>query len=110
MPDESEDLAVTRNDDAGRYEIHVGEVLGGFTEFRPDREGRLVFPHTEIDPAFAGRGLGSVLVRRALEDLVARGETIVPLCPYVVRFLQKHEIAGLEIAWPKRVQTGGGGV
>jgi predicted GNAT family acetyltransferase len=91
---------VVRNDDQGRYEIRLGDVLGGFTEFRPDSHGRLVFPHTEIDPAFKGQGLGGILVGRALADVASRGETIVPRCPFVVRYLGKHEIADLKIDWP----------
>ena len=110
MTEPSEDVTVTRNDAEGRYEIHVGDVLAGFTEFFADSEGRLVFPHTEIDPAFAGRGLGAVLVGDAMKDVVARGETVVPECPYVVRFLQKHEIDGLQIAWRRGTRAGGAGV
>ncbi|KAA9106620.1 N-acetyltransferase [Microbacterium rhizomatis] len=101
-------MTVTRNDAAGRYEIHVGDVLGGFTEFRVDSRGRLVFPHTSIDPAFAGRGLGAVLVGDAMKDAVARHETVVPECPYVVRFLQKHEVEGLEIDWSRSGTAGTG--
>jgi predicted GNAT family acetyltransferase len=101
-PDTAEDAdqRVVRNDEAGRYEIWVGEVLGGFTEFEPDSHGRLVFPHTEIDPAFKGQGLGGILVGRALADVAGRGETIVPRCPFVVRYLHGHEVPGLQIDWP----------
>jgi uncharacterized protein len=91
---------VARNDEKGRYEIHLGDVLGGFTQFAPDSHGRLVFPHTEIDPAFEGRGLGGILVGRALADVASRGETIVPRCPFVVRYLRGHDVPGLKIDWP----------
>jgi predicted GNAT family acetyltransferase len=91
---------VARDDEKGRYEIHLGDVLGGFTEFAPDSHGRLVFPHTEIDPAFKGQGLGGILVGRALADVASRGETIVPRCPFVVRYLRSHDVPGLEIDWP----------
>jgi predicted GNAT family acetyltransferase len=91
---------VVRNDDENRYEIWVGEALGGFTEFEPDSHGRLVFPHTEIDPAFKGQGLGGILVEQALADVASRGETIVPRCPFVVRYLHRHEIEGLTVDWP----------
>lgn len=94
-------LTVTRNDAAGRYELQVGDALAGFTEFHRDRHGRLVFPHTEIDPAFSGRGLGGTLVEAALTDVAARDETILPLCPFIVKWLQTHEVPGLKIDWPE---------
>ncbi|MFI1094899.1 GNAT family N-acetyltransferase [Streptomyces sp. NPDC020917] len=76
-------------DDRHRYEILVDGRLAGFTEFR-DREAQRVFFHTEIDEAFAGQGLASTLVRQALDDVRASGKRIVPVCPYVAKFLQKH--------------------
>ena len=91
---------VLRNDEKGRYEIHLGDVLGGFTEFRPDSHGRLVIPHTEIDLAFKGQGLGGILVGRALADVASRGETIVPRCPFVTKYLRCHDVPGLKIDWP----------
>lgn len=101
-PDTGSDAAtrVVRNDHENRYEIWIGDVLGGFTEFEPDSHGRLVFPHTEIDPGFAGQGLGGILVGQALADAARRGETIVPRCPFVVRYLHRNEVEGLTIAWP----------
>ncbi|WP_375386250.1 GNAT family N-acetyltransferase [uncultured Microbacterium sp.] len=111
MTEPTEDVTVTRDDAEGRYEIRVGDVLSGFTEFRVDAEGRLVFPHTQIDPAFEGRGLAAVLVGDAMKDAVARHETVVPECPYVVRFLQRHDVEGLEIDWSHSgLDAGGSGV
>jgi len=111
-------LTVTRNDDAGRYEIHVGDVLAGYSEFSIDEQGRIVVPHTEIDPAFGGRGLGTELITRMLADIVRRGETIVPLCPFVRRYLRSHEVPDLRIddSFTRREESsgerrsGGGGV
>lgn len=91
---------VIRNDEARRYEIWVGDTLGGFTEFRERDGGRVLFPHTEIDPAFGGQGLGGHLVGDALADIAQRGEIIVPLCPFVQKYLRKNEVAGAVIDWP----------
>lgn len=99
MPSDHDTLTVTRNDEAGRYEIHVGEVLGGFTEFEATPNGELLFPHTEIDPAFRGRGLAGVLIENAMDDVARRGERIVPLCPFVRRYLEEHEVEGLDVDW-----------
>ncbi|CAG6392194.1 Pirin domain protein [Actinacidiphila cocklensis] len=73
-----------------RYEILADGRLAGFTEYR-DRGVQRVFFHTDVDAAFAGRGLASVLVQQALSDVRKSGMRIVPVCPYVAKFLQKHD-------------------
>lgn len=98
----TEGIHVVRNDAREQYEIVVDGTVAGFTEFVPDAEGRLIFPHTEIDPAFGGRGLGSTLVAAAMADVAARGETVVPVCPFVVKYLTKNDVPGLGIRWRPR--------
>ncbi|HWI31398.1 MAG TPA: GNAT family N-acetyltransferase [Microbacterium sp.] len=93
---------VTRDEAAGRYEIRVDGALAGFTEIEPDGHGRVIFPHTEIDPAFKGMGLSKILVREALSDAARRGETIVPLCAVVRKYLREHDVPGAVIDWPHR--------
>ena len=105
MPDSEDQITVRRNDEEGRYEIHVGDVLAGYTEFRADSRGRLVFPHTVVDPAFRGRGLAQTLVADAMTDTSARGETVVPRCPVVVRYLRANDVPGLIVDWPERVRA-----
>jgi uncharacterized protein len=95
---------VIRNDEGGRYEIWVGDRLGGFSEFEIDDHGRTVFPHTEVDPAFKGHGLGGTLVSESLADATTRGETIVPVCPFVRKYLRSNEVAGAKIEWPQRAE------
>ncbi|MFJ8748951.1 GNAT family N-acetyltransferase [Streptomyces sp. NPDC102441] len=85
------DTPVVRHvDTRHRYEILVGGAGAGFTAYR-DRDGQRVFFHTEIDDAYAGRGLASVLVREALGHVRDSGKRIVPVCPYVAKFLKRHE-------------------
>ncbi|ALJ22246.1 GNAT family N-acetyltransferase [Microbacterium sp. No. 7] len=98
MPDPTP--TVTRNDEKSRYEVHVGDTLAGFTTFQPDEQGRFVYAHTEVDPAFSGQGLGGILVGQALTDAASRGETVVPVCPFVVKYAQRGNVPGLEIHWP----------
>ncbi|MFB8403240.1 GNAT family N-acetyltransferase [Streptomyces sp. NPDC055912] len=81
---------VRRVDPRHRYEILVGDQRAGLTAYR-DRDDRRVFFHTEIDDAYAGQGLASILVEQALTDVRASGMRIVPVCPYVAKFLKKHE-------------------
>ncbi|MFE9650728.1 GNAT family N-acetyltransferase [Streptomyces sp. NPDC006365] len=72
-----------------RYEILVDGRRAGLTAYR-DRGEQRVFFHTEIDDAFAGQGLAARLVQQALVDVRESGKRIVPVCPYVAKFLQRH--------------------
>ncbi|MGV4981147.1 GNAT family N-acetyltransferase [Streptomyces sp. NRAIS4] len=81
---------VQRNDVKNRYEILVDGTRAGLTAYL-DHGAQRVFYHTEVDDAFAGQGLASRLVQEALTDVRASGKRIVPVCPYVAKFLKKHE-------------------
>jgi predicted GNAT family acetyltransferase len=81
---------VQRVDARHRYTVEVDGKAAGFTAYR-DRDDRRVFFHTEIDDAFAGQGLAAILVREALDDVRAAGKRIVPVCPYVAKFLKKTD-------------------
>ncbi|WP_234434439.1 GNAT family N-acetyltransferase [Streptomyces sp. NRRL F-5126] len=87
---QSSSRVVERVDDKHRYEILVDGELAGFAAFR-DRDAQRVFHHTEIDDAHAGQGLASHLVQQALTDARNAGKRIVPVCPYVARFIRKHD-------------------
>ncbi|MGI5141705.1 MULTISPECIES: GNAT family N-acetyltransferase [unclassified Streptomyces] len=81
---------VERVDVKQRYEILVDGRRAGLTAYR-DRGDQRVFYHTVVDDAFAGQGLASQLVQQALTDVRESGKRIVPVCPYVAKFLKKHE-------------------
>jgi predicted GNAT family acetyltransferase len=81
--------AVTDAADAHRYEIRLGDELAGFGVYHR-RGGRAYFVHTEIDPAFEGKGLGSTLVKGMLDHERQLGEPIVPLCPFVRTYVDRH--------------------
>ncbi|WP_433258876.1 GNAT family N-acetyltransferase [Streptosporangium sp. CA-135522] len=50
----------------------------------------IVYPHTVVDPEFEGRGVGSELVRVALDAARAEGVTIVPSCWFVKGWIERH--------------------
>ena len=72
-----------------RYELELDGRRVGLLDYRLDGE-RIALIHTEIDPAFEGRGLGSELVRFALDDASARGLAVLPECPFVPHFIRLH--------------------
>ena len=79
-----------RNDpEDNRYEIREGERLLGISAY--ERRGNtLVFTHTEVAPDSGHSGLGGTLVRAALDDVRQHGEKIVPLCPFVSGWIERH--------------------
>jgi uncharacterized protein len=80
---------VVDNPDQHRYEIRVDGALAGFAQYSR-RSGVVTFIHTEIDPAYEGQGLGSVLARSALDEVRGSGEQIVPLCPFIAGYIRRH--------------------
>ena len=80
---------VLHEPDHTRYLLRVDGEVVGVADYR-DRGDALVFHHTEVDRARRGHGLGGVLVRAALDDVRARGRTIVPTCWFVAEFVDLH--------------------
>jgi predicted GNAT family acetyltransferase len=85
-----EDAVEVVDDPTGeRYVLRRGGEEVGEVAYRrvPDRT---VLIHTEVDPERGGRGLGSRLVREALDAERDRGAVIEPRCPFVAHFIRKH--------------------
>lgn len=85
------EVAVTDTPDEGAFTIDVDGTRAGLTAYRdvPDTAER-IFYHTEIGDEFGGQGLASTLVKQALDESIAAGKTIVPVCPYVKGWVGKH--------------------
>src|SRR4051812_26321894 len=83
------EAAVRDNAELHRFEIVVGDVVAGFAEYH-DHAGRRTFTHTVIDDAYEGQGLGSILVRSALDAARERGLEVIPVCPFVRSYIARH--------------------
>jgi len=83
------ELTVTDRSDAGRYEVSAGDRVLGLAAYQRRGE-QIVFTHTEVDPDAGGSGIGSTLVRGALDDVRARELRAVPLCPFVRAWIDRH--------------------
>ena len=90
------DAVVTDRAEAHRYEIAVDGKVAGFIDYH-DRGERRALNHTEIDPAYEGQGLASTIARGALDDIRARGLVVLPYCPFVRSFIDKHREEYLDL-------------
>jgi predicted GNAT family acetyltransferase len=83
------ETTVRDNPEQTRYEIRDGDRLLGHADY--DRSGdTTVFIHTEVDPDAGEDGLGSTLVRAALDDVRAKGGSVVARCSFVRGWIERH--------------------
>ena len=83
------ELRVTRSEGEHKFLLLAGELEAGYITYG-ERDGDVILFHTEVDERVEGRGLGSILVSGALDDIRARGEKVVVLCPFARAYLKRH--------------------
>lgn len=54
-------------------------------------EGAIALVHTEVPPQLEGRGLGSKLVKAALDYAEGQGLKVIPQCPFVASYIERHK-------------------
>jgi uncharacterized protein len=80
---------VTVQKESDKFTVAVEEKTVGLTAYE-DHDNQRVFPHTEVDDAYEGRGLASIVIGEALAQTKAEGLRIVPMCPTVAEYVEKH--------------------
>ena len=80
--------AITDDAERQRFELALDGAVA-FIDYRR-RGDVLILRHAEVPPAFEGRGVGARLVAATLALVRARGERVVPRCPFVARFIERH--------------------
>jgi predicted GNAT family acetyltransferase len=79
---------VRNNTAQNRFELDVdGHQAVAYYRMAP---GVLTFVHTEVPQELSGRGIGTKLIRGALDMVRAQGLKVVPQCPFVSAFMGKH--------------------
>jgi len=94
------DLTLENNSQHLRYEAKQGEAVVAFAEYRLVASA-VMFTHTEVEQNQEGRGIGSELIRFALEDVKAKGLIVIPMCPFVAAYIQRHLEEYLSLVHPQ---------
>lgn len=90
MTEEEHQVEIRDDEDDHAYVISVDGQQAGKAVYHL-RGGRHFFVHTEIDSDFDGLGLGSKLVRYALDDVREKGGVVVPICPFFAAYIKRHD-------------------
>jgi uncharacterized protein len=71
-----------------RFELDVeGHVAKSFYRIE---NGVITFIHTEVPPELGGKGVGSRLIKGALDQVRANGLKVIAECPFVKAYIEKH--------------------
>jgi predicted GNAT family acetyltransferase len=71
-----------------RFELEVEGHLAK-TYYRIE-DGVITFIHTAVPPELGGKGVGSRLIKGALDLVRARGLKVIAECPFVKAYIEKH--------------------
>ena len=79
---------IVNNKAQQRYELAVeGHIAATYYKV----EGKIItFVHTEVPPELSGKGIGSKLIRGALDQVRADGFKVIAQCPFVKAFIEKN--------------------
>jgi predicted GNAT family acetyltransferase len=82
-------ITVTDAADRQRFEAHDDGKLAGFAAYIRTSD-LVVYPHTEVEPAFEGKGVGGALARAALDDARDRKLRVLVTCPFISGWMLRH--------------------
>ncbi|MCZ2830157.1 GNAT family N-acetyltransferase [Modestobacter sp. VKM Ac-2986] len=83
------EITVVDVPERGRFEIRDDDRVVGFATYHVDGE-LMTLPHTEVDPAMGGRGLGTRLVAGVLTSARERHLHVLPYCSFIRKYLLEH--------------------
>jgi predicted GNAT family acetyltransferase len=82
-------ISFNKNGELNRFEIYSDGELAGFADFRVENQ-TISYTHTEIDPRFGGQGLGSQLIKEALDEALEQNLEVAPYCSFVSAYIKKN--------------------
>jgi predicted GNAT family acetyltransferase len=79
---------IVNNKAQHRYELTVDGHLAA--TYYSVTGGVITFIHTEVPPELGGKGIGSQLIKGALDQVRAAGLKVIAQCPFVKAYIENH--------------------
>jgi len=81
-------LSVTNNEQENRFEAeHEGKTA--FIKYET-QDDIFNLTHTEVPKEIEGKGVGTELVKGALDIIKEKGKSVKPTCPFIAHFIEKN--------------------
>src|SRR5438034_1196028 len=77
------------NAERSRFEVDLGDGTFAIADYVL-HPGKIIFTHTFVPLAHEGQGIGSALIRYALNSARQRGLEVVPICPFFADYIKRH--------------------
>ena len=84
----SEEHTVKHNELSHAFEVTQDGQLAVLEYYRQD--DAIIFTHTGVPEELEGQGVGSALTRTGLDYARAQNLRVVPQCPFVRGYLERH--------------------
>ena len=94
MSDASPELTVRDNPESDSYDALIEDKVVGSIVYQRGHDlagPRIIFRSTVVDPQMRGHGIGSKLVKAALDDVRAQGATLTSYCSFVDEYIADHQ-------------------
>ena len=86
--DKNNNYTLTDNQDRKQFELIVEGHIARIEYMI--MANKIFLTHTEVPAELEGKGIGSIIVKLALEEVEKRGLKLIPLCPFVGKYITRH--------------------
>jgi predicted GNAT family acetyltransferase/uncharacterized Fe-S cluster protein YjdI len=88
--DETTEIKQINNEKNGVFEICYQGKKAGLMTYIWSGSNKFIINHTEVDPAYEGKGFAKQLVLAGVAYARESSKKIIPLCPYAKAIFQKR--------------------
>ena len=82
------DVKLIHNEEENKFEKKIDGFVAYIEYLKKD--DKLYLTHTIVPQEIGGRGIGTTLVRETLKEIEKRKLKIVPICSFVVSYIERH--------------------
>ena len=84
----ADEVTIRDNPEKHRFEADLGDSIAVAEYILTPT--KIIFSHTEVPPAHEGKGIGTILIKAALQSARERGLKVIPTCPFFASYMKRH--------------------